>query len=216
LQKSDTFKSHIVVYCSFRMLYTIVLTLHSHHTETATDGGLVMFTISHSMVFLLILTQNWSNHIKVISRRHAHTLTHRQIICVTIQTNFSLRSQQKPCLHLPCECSFYTWMYSYTYRYTRWFKYDRDKLWLVYTQIVPVISEPTCMYNDMLKTLPAQLYNITSLIYSNNWEMHSKSCIKNTDFQWYSLQHSSMDYVDQYAITMDLFTHGYRNSVLNL
>ena len=28
--------------------------------------------------------------------------------------------------------------------YTRWFKYDRNKLWLVYTQIVPVISEPPC------------------------------------------------------------------------
>ena len=30
--------------------------------------------------------------------------------------------------------------------YTRWFKYDRDKLWLVYTQIVPVIFEPPCSY----------------------------------------------------------------------
>ena len=30
--------------------------------------------------------------------------------------------------------------------YTRWFKYDRDKLWLVYTQIVPVIFEPPCIY----------------------------------------------------------------------
>jgi hypothetical protein len=29
--------------------------------------------------------------------------------------------------------------------YTRWFKYDRDKLWLVYTQIVPVILEPPCI-----------------------------------------------------------------------
>jgi hypothetical protein len=29
---------------------------------------------------------------------------------------------------------------------TRWFKYDRDKLWLVYTQIVPVIFEPPCMH----------------------------------------------------------------------
>ena len=27
---------------------------------------------------------------------------------------------------------------------TRWFKYDRDKLRVVYTQIVPVISEPPC------------------------------------------------------------------------
>ena len=30
--------------------------------------------------------------------------------------------------------------------FTRWFKYDRDKLWLVYTQIVPVIFEPPCTY----------------------------------------------------------------------
>jgi hypothetical protein len=28
--------------------------------------------------------------------------------------------------------------------YTSWFKYKRDKLWLVYTQIVPVIFEPPC------------------------------------------------------------------------
>jgi hypothetical protein len=30
---------------------------------------------------------------------------------------------------------------------TRWFKHDRDKLWLVYTQSVPVIFEPPCMYD---------------------------------------------------------------------
>jgi hypothetical protein len=30
--------------------------------------------------------------------------------------------------------------------YTRWFKYDREKLWLVYTQIVPVIFEPPYIY----------------------------------------------------------------------
>jgi hypothetical protein len=28
--------------------------------------------------------------------------------------------------------------------FTRWFKYDRDKLWLIYTQIVLVIFEPPC------------------------------------------------------------------------
>ena len=33
---------------------------------------------------------------------------------------------------------------------TRWFKYDRDKLWLVYTQIVPVIFEPPCIYLNSL------------------------------------------------------------------
>jgi hypothetical protein len=31
---------------------------------------------------------------------------------------------------------------------TRWFKYDRDKLWLVYTQIVPVIFEPPCISGE--------------------------------------------------------------------
>ena len=34
--------------------------------------------------------------------------------------------------------------------YTRWFKYDRDKLWLVYTQIVPVIFEPPCTLHPIL------------------------------------------------------------------
>jgi hypothetical protein len=32
------------------------------------------------------------------------------------------------------------------YVYTRWFKYDRDKLWLVYTQTVPVTFEPPCNF----------------------------------------------------------------------
>ena len=31
---------------------------------------------------------------------------------------------------------------------TRLFKYDRDKLWLVYTQTVPVILEPTCNFKS--------------------------------------------------------------------
>ena len=33
-----------------------------------------------------------------------------------------------------------------TISFTRWFKYDRDKLWLVYTQSVPVIFEPPCTF----------------------------------------------------------------------
>jgi hypothetical protein len=33
----------------------------------------------------------------------------------------------------------------YIHTYTRWFKCDRDKLWLVYTQIVPVIFKPPCV-----------------------------------------------------------------------
>jgi hypothetical protein len=39
-------------------------------------------------------------------------------------------------------------------QYTRWFKYDRDKLWLVSTQIVPVIFEPPCI-------ISTAAYNVT-------------------------------------------------------
>jgi hypothetical protein len=36
---------------------------------------------------------------------------------------------------------------------TRWFKYDRDKLWLVYTQIVPVIFEPPCIIHVVYRLI---------------------------------------------------------------
>ena len=39
-------------------------------------------------------------------------------------------------------------------QHTRWFKYDRDKLWLVYTQIVPVIFEPPCTTHMYTCTVP--------------------------------------------------------------
>ena len=40
-----------------------------------------------------------------------------------------------------------SWFHSVLWRKcTRWFKYDRDKLWLVYTQSVPVIFEPPCIF----------------------------------------------------------------------
>jgi hypothetical protein len=40
---------------------------------------------------------------------------------------------------------------------TRWFKYDRDKLWLVYTQIIPVIFEPPCIISTLF-ALPHPSY----------------------------------------------------------
>jgi hypothetical protein len=42
---------------------------------------------------------------------------------------------------------------------TRWFKYDRDKLWLVYTQSVPVIFEPPCT-----SVFPRQQFHQCSII----------------------------------------------------
>ena len=47
------------------------------------------------------------------------------------------------CTSVP-ELYFSAWVVRQCLNCTRWFKYDRDKLWLVYTQIVPVIFEPPC------------------------------------------------------------------------
>jgi hypothetical protein len=47
----------------------------------------------------------------------------------------------------------------------RWFKYDRDKLWLVYTQIVPVIFEPPCIISVVIHTTLYQ-ERLTQLLYS--------------------------------------------------
>ena len=44
-----------------------------------------------------------------------------------------------------CYIVTYFWRRINLYYSTRWFKYDWDKLWLVYTQIVPVIFEPPCI-----------------------------------------------------------------------
>jgi hypothetical protein len=47
--------------------------------------------------------------------------------------------------------------------YRRWFKYDRDKLWLVYTQIVPVIFEPPCnlvVYSVSCRNMPRAQWGI--------------------------------------------------------
>jgi hypothetical protein len=52
---------------------------------------------------------------------------------------------------------------------TRWFKYDRDKLWLVYTQIDPVIFEPPCILwcNKLLLTrlIFVPRYDTVAIVY---------------------------------------------------
>jgi hypothetical protein len=56
-------------------------------------------------------------------------------------------------LHMKqCNTQDSTEVYRTIYLYTRWFKYDRDKLWLVYTQIVPVIFEPPCTTASFVQT----------------------------------------------------------------
>ena len=54
---------------------------------------------------------------------------------------------------------------------TRWFKYDQDKLWLVYTQIVAVIFEPPCVI-----FLPATMVTWTRLNVTSNLRFVTASC----------------------------------------
>jgi hypothetical protein len=56
-------------------------------------------------------------------------------ICSALGQNFGVRKMQ---------CSLEFGYHVFLCISTRWFKYDRDKLWLVYTQIVLVIFEPPC------------------------------------------------------------------------
>ena len=57
----------------------------------------------------------------------------------------------------------------YDYLNTRWFKYDRDKLWLVYTQIVPVIFEPPCNNNVIKMLITLGLSVMFCLLKITNW-----------------------------------------------
>jgi hypothetical protein len=60
---------------------------------------------------------------------------------------------------------------------TRWFKYDRDKLWLVYTQIIPVIFEPPCTFMTISRWILLKMRNVLG-----------KSCreSQNTHFMFYN------------------------------
>jgi hypothetical protein len=73
-----------------------------------------------------------------------HAYTHRPIYntdCVST-TNMVLRTRMFSGIQNSPRPSQHTQICEYT----SWFKYDRDKLWLVYTQIVPVIFEPPCIF----------------------------------------------------------------------
>ena len=44
--------------------------------------------------------------------------------------------------------------------HTKWFKYDREKLWLLYTQIVPVIYEPPYMLLHQCSEHDTNIYTV--------------------------------------------------------
>jgi hypothetical protein len=61
-------------------------------------------------------------------------------------------------------------------RNTRWFKYDWDKLWLVYTQIVSVIFEPPCTWMS---------WNMREMtVMRINQNARRKSCSANSCVDW--------------------------------
>jgi hypothetical protein len=68
----------------------------------------------------------------------------------------------------------------------RWFKYDRDKLWLVYTQIVPVIFEPPCTKVDLYDDLYDENKGTVVPVYEMKayWVGGTAPLILNTGTRW--------------------------------
>jgi hypothetical protein len=90
--------------------------------------------------------------------RHVHSRDDLRLghpsFCVSKQTERSANRSlpANVSLHATQKNKRYTWSLLFgdvTHHWlvvTGWFKYDRDKLWLVYTQSVPVVFEPPCTY----------------------------------------------------------------------
>jgi hypothetical protein len=75
---------------------------------------------------------------------------------------------------------------------TRWFKYDRDKLWLVYTQIIPVIFEPPCKFcttlvsrnTNMLESVTRCKFCRTLLLGNTNLLETVRRCLYSPSSLW--------------------------------
>jgi hypothetical protein len=87
-------------------------------------------------------------------------------------------------------------MHICSFQNTRWFKYDRDKLWLVYTQIVPVIFEPPCtlLFHKSKECSPLQQDTVRL-----HWQPNSKARCHyvawQINFCWGSAVHEAGSYV---------------------
>ena len=79
--------------------------------------------------------------------------------------------QTVTCLHTNHPVHIWTTLWFFRYvslLYTRWFKYDRDKLWLVYTQLVLVIFEPPCTYTDIRIIGSGNVFRQLTIAHYNN------------------------------------------------
>jgi hypothetical protein len=63
---------------------------------------------------------------------------------------------------------------------TRWFKYDRDKLWLVYTQIVPVIFQPPCTYSSHRMWFQCKYYSLQQLNFKHRIMLKCRNYVTDT------------------------------------
>jgi hypothetical protein len=93
-------------------------------------------------------------------------------------------------------------------RYTRWFKYDRDKLWLVYTQSAPVIFEPPCIYCHLW---PVWFY-YTFPHYHLNSSFRKQIYLTQNVFFWFCLQLVSEIFLILRIVQQDIFINVHNSS----
>ena len=72
---------------------------------------------------------------------------------------------------VPPECILLMIFHNHGCICTMWFKYDRDKLWLVYTQSVPVIFEPPCISSQKILKRKA-MYKVVQI-----WPGQTVTCL---------------------------------------
>jgi hypothetical protein len=118
-------KTHMVKFTSPK---TLVYPLHTaHNNEAHNVGENVKFLGTHLDCHL-----TW--------KQHSDNLVNKlNTICFMLRKLLPVVNEQV------LRMVYFAHFHSQLGYGTRWFKYDRDKLRLVYTQIVPVIFEPPCI-----------------------------------------------------------------------
>jgi hypothetical protein len=82
---------------------------------------------------------------------------------------------------------------------TRWFKYDRDKLWLIYTQSVPVIFEPPCMFEEHKVYIPFSKFLYSTIaLYNGCCQYHLYDTLQKRNAE--TLNTTSVNSVDWIAV----------------
>jgi hypothetical protein len=105
------------------------------------------------IVFARKITENWCVEALVIYFKLCRHLLHRDSCNIGVSWLITIGGGDRPRFRCHYSASQTPQVFHFLSLHhpnnrlenTRWFKYDRDKLWLVYTHIVPVIFEPPCI-----------------------------------------------------------------------